>query len=550
MVFLFYYDAHFGGNMPEVIIVGGGLAGMSAATRLMEQGFDIALYEQNDFLGGKLGAYRLSGKPDPHEHCYHMYLNWYNNFWQLMKEIGSLDKFVASPVIGCRLPGDHETRRYLVNAGSPATNLTNMMNGIVPPAEYFLWAYSLIDLIGTQSMSEDVLEQTSVQNFFRSRSYSTDASIENCSRTLAEAFAAPSYLSSARSYQSLIKYGYPNPVPSLWLLTQNTNDAIFEPWAKHLEARAKHLKRHFKIHRRARLEQLHLRDGKVSKLTFGRMPSDPTSDRGVVPKPSKTWEVDVPGDLILTVPPQSLARLVSWEVAACSPNLETVRLLRSEPMISLDIYFKREIAGLNDSITLLLNSKYTLSMLDNSKVWKDFPKDRTALNVIASNADLIVDYPNEVILDILLKELQRFLDFKLDSAADRSLRDDDVDYARCQVQTNVGEALFVNQVGSWASRPSATCDIPNLFLAGDFCQTFIDVVTIEGAVVSGLVAAEALRGRRGIGAPIDVVRPNSYPAFIPAMLSMALRPAAQVAQAVSVLDSTVRAQFSRIFPNG
>jgi hypothetical protein len=317
-----------------------------------------------------------------------------------------------------------------------------------------------------------------------------------------------------------------------------------------LEARAKELGRHFKIHRRARLEQLHVSDGKVCKLTLGRMPATPASDRGDPPKPSKTWEVDVSGDLILTVPPQSLARLVSWEVAACSPNLETVRLLRSEPMISLDLYFKREIAGLNDSITLLLNSKYTLSMLDNSKVWKDFPKGRTALNVIASNADLIVDYPSEVILDILLKELQHFLDFKLDLAADRSLRDDDVDYARCHLQTNVGEALFVNQVGSWASRPSATCDIPNLFLAGDFCQTFIDVVTIEGAVVSGLVAAEALRSRRGVGAPIDVIRPDSYPAFIPAMLSMALRPAAQVAQAVSVLDSTVRAQFSRIFPNG
>ncbi len=418
--------------MPEVIIVGAGLAGMSAATRLMEQGFDITLYEQNDFLGGKLGAYRVEGKSDPHEHCYHMYLNWYNNFWKLMREIGALDKFTASPVIGARLSGDgdRETRRYLVNAGAPATTLTNMMNGIVPPAEYFLWSYSLLDLIGTQSMSGEMLEQTSVQNFFRSRSYSTEASIENCSRTLAEAFAAPSYLSSARSYQSLIKYGYPSPVPSLWLLTENTNDAIFEPWAKHLKARAKQLGRRFKIEKTARLEKLHLSDGKVRKLTFGRMPADPTTDRVEPPKPTKTWDVDVSGDLILAVPPLALERLVTWEVAACSPNLELVRLLRSEPMISLDLYFKRKIPGLTKSITLLLNSKYTLSMLDNSQVWNDFDADGTALNVIASNADLIVDYPHEVILDILLKELHRFLDFKLDLAADRSLRDDDVDYSR------------------------------------------------------------------------------------------------------------------------
>ena len=191
-------------------------------------------------------------------------------------------------------------------------------------------------------------------------------------------------------------------------------------------------------------------------------------------------------------------------------------------MISLDLYFKRKILGLNKNITLLLDSKYTLSLLDNSQVWNDPPPGGgTALNVISSNADLLTDYPDNVILDRVLKELQRFLNFKLD----------DVDYGRCHVQTNVGEELFVNQVGSWKSRPKATCNIPNLFLAGDFCQTFIDVVTVEGAVVSGLVAAEALRRRRGIGAPIDIVQPKSYPTILPAMLAAALRPAALAAKA-------------------
>src|ERR1700721_526057 len=281
--------------MPEVIIVGSGLAGISAATRLIEQGFNITLYEQNDFLGGKLGAHTEIGKPDPHEHCYHMYLNWYNNFWQLMREIGALDKFIPSPVIGCRLPGDKETRPYLTNAGSPATVLTNMPNGIAPPAEHFLWAYSLLDLIGTQSMSGDVLEQTSVNNFFRSRSYSTDTSVENASRTLAQAFASPSYLSSARSYQSLIKYGYPHPVPSLWLLSQNTHDAIFGPWEKHLKARAKELGRSFDIQWRKRVEKLHLKDGEVKKLIVGTMPHNPTTRWGPPIASPFPLGVDAPG---------------------------------------------------------------------------------------------------------------------------------------------------------------------------------------------------------------------------------------------------------------
>jgi hypothetical protein len=537
--------------MPDVIIVGSGLAGISAATRLMEQGFDITLYEQNNFLGGKLGAHRDKDKPEPHEHCYHMYLNWYNNFWQLMTEIGAVDKFMPSAVIGCRRAGDKETRPYLTNAGSPTTVLTNMLNGIAPPADQFLSSYSLLDLVGTPSMPGDLLEQTSVSNFFRSRGYATDGSIAASSRTLAEAFASPSYLSSARSYQSLVKYGFHNPTPSLWLLTQNTNDAIFEPWRQRLEARAKELGRRFDLQCLTAVEKLHVTAGEVRKLTLGKMPDNTTTERGKHRKSTETWEVDVPGDLLLAIPPRVLGRLVSPEVAACAPDLEHVRLLRSEPMISLDVYFKRKVPGLTASITLLLESNYTLSLLDVSQVWRDPLTGGTILNVIASNADLIADYPNHVIIDIMLKELQRFLDFRLGpTTVEHSLRDDDVDYDRTHVQTNVGEELFVNQVGSWALRPKATCAIPNLFLAGDFCQTFIDVVTVEGAVVSGLVAAEALRRRRRIGSPIEIVRPDAYPAFLPAMLAAALRPAALAAKAVSVADTMVRSQFSRIFPNG
>ena len=539
--------------MPEVIVVGSGLAGISAATRLMEQGFDITLYEQNNFLGGKLGAHRDGDKPEPHEHCYHMYLNWYNNFWRLMTEIGAIGKFQPSPVIGCRVPGDKQsrTRSYLTNPGSPATIITNMLNGIASPADQFLSAYSLLDLIGTHSTSGGVLEQTSVSNFFRTRGYASESSLAASARTLAEAFASPSYLSSARSYQSLVKYGYRQPTPALWLLTQNTNDAIFKPWKQYLEARAKQLRRVFNLQCLTRVEKLHVTEGQVRKLTLGKMPNDVTTERGKRPKPTETSDVPVPGDLILAVPPRALSRLVTPEVANCAPKLETVRLLRSEPMISLDVYFKRKIAGLTDNITLLLDSNYTLSFLDNSQVWSDLRGGNTVLNIISSNADLIADYPNDDILDIMLEELQHFLDFKLGpTAVAQNLRDDDVDYSRCHVQTNVGEELFVNQVGSWDSRPKATCGIPNLFLAGDFCQTFVDVVTVEGAVVSGLLAAEALRRRRGIGAPIDIIRPETYPAFLPAMLAAALRPAAFAAKAVSVADSLMREQFSRIFPNG
>jgi uncharacterized protein with NAD-binding domain and iron-sulfur cluster len=45
----------------QVIVVGAGIAGLSAALRLAERDFKVTLVEQNNFLGGKLGAHKHEG---------------------------------------------------------------------------------------------------------------------------------------------------------------------------------------------------------------------------------------------------------------------------------------------------------------------------------------------------------------------------------------------------------------------------------------------------------------------------------------------------------
>ena len=40
-----------------VVVIGGGLAGLSAACNLAERGFSVTLIEKEDYLGGKVGAW-------------------------------------------------------------------------------------------------------------------------------------------------------------------------------------------------------------------------------------------------------------------------------------------------------------------------------------------------------------------------------------------------------------------------------------------------------------------------------------------------------------
>jgi uncharacterized protein with NAD-binding domain and iron-sulfur cluster len=52
--------------------------------------------------------------------------------------------------------------------------------------------------------------------------------------------------------------------------------------------------------------------------------------------------------------------------------------------------------------------------------------------------------------------------------------------------------LLVNTVGTWEKRSQAHTKLPNLFLAGDYVQTDIDLATMEGGNESGRAAVAAL----------------------------------------------------------
>ena len=51
---------------PNVIIAGAGAAGLAAAHRLLQRGYDVTIIEANDYVGGKLGAHREYGGDTMH----------------------------------------------------------------------------------------------------------------------------------------------------------------------------------------------------------------------------------------------------------------------------------------------------------------------------------------------------------------------------------------------------------------------------------------------------------------------------------------------------
>src|SRR6056297_1543307 len=67
-------------------IVGGGIAGLSAAYRLQQQGYDVQVFEASDQVGGLAAVYQTAG--DPIEKFYHHLSKSEETIVELAEELG------------------------------------------------------------------------------------------------------------------------------------------------------------------------------------------------------------------------------------------------------------------------------------------------------------------------------------------------------------------------------------------------------------------------------------------------------------------------------
>src|ERR1051325_1257600 len=80
-------------SMPKVVIIGGGIAGMSAAHELLDRGFEVEVYEFRDVPGGKARSIPtphtgVDGRKDlPGEHGFRFFPGFYKHVIDTMKRI-------------------------------------------------------------------------------------------------------------------------------------------------------------------------------------------------------------------------------------------------------------------------------------------------------------------------------------------------------------------------------------------------------------------------------------------------------------------------------
>lgn len=100
-------------NSSSVIIIGGGFAGLSAATSLAAQGFQVTVLEGRQVLGGRAYSFKDPQTGDSVDNGQHLFMGCYRETQAFLKRINALDNLHFQTNLSVDFVGDHSRRAKL-----------------------------------------------------------------------------------------------------------------------------------------------------------------------------------------------------------------------------------------------------------------------------------------------------------------------------------------------------------------------------------------------------------------------------------------------------
>jgi squalene-associated FAD-dependent desaturase len=426
----------------DIIIIGGGLAGLSAAAALGSAGHRVRVLESRPYLGGRAASYDAGGETI--DNCQHILMRCCVNLQDFYKRLGVENEIAFHREFVIIEPGG---RRSILKGGplpAPLHFATSLLTlQFLNLAEKFAVIRGMLAIRSENGRRKD-LDDISMQQWLEEKHQPKRAIERFWSQVLISALSEDTHrVAAAHGFQvfwlafmarsNSYEMGVPAvPLGKLYRL---------ESWRKLGDV---------ELRLRTPVEKVVIEQDVVRSVVAGG--EDLTADHFVCAVPfERIPSLGIPVD---------------------------VSALDHSPITGIHLWFDRSVMDLPQA-----------AMLDRTIQWA-FNKDQGRyVQLVVSASRSLLDMPRGDVIDLAVKELAEFFP----AVHQASLQ-------KAHVVKEV-RAVFSARPGLEARRPGTRTSVQNLFLAGDWTRSGWPA-TMESAVRSGYMAAEAITGKKFLLADI------------------------------------------------
>lgn len=512
----------------SVLVLGGGIGGLSAAHELTLRGFAVTVLEGRDVPGGKArsmlvpGSARPPQQPLPGEHGFRFFPGFYRHVIDTMQRI---------PIGGGRSVADHlvaASREMLARMGKPPIVLlphqpqslhelrvtlralftadTGLSDDDIAFFGRKLW--QLMTACPERALHE--FENQSWMSFMDAADRTpafNEYFVNGLTRCLVAARADKANVRAGGVVLTQLVYGmFDDSTPLDRLLDGPTSPVWITPWCDFLAGCG------VRFEFGQRITAIDCDGRRVTGVATG------AADGSV-----RRWQAD---HYVCALPVEYTAPLITPALLQADPGLAGIRRIAGDvyDMVGIQYYLPQVDVPLVHGHLSLIDSPWALTGISQRQFWQGVNFAQLGdgrvggvLSIDISDWDtpgLCFPGPDgkklsarqctaaQVASDVWT-QLRRSLmpasgPCPLPEALPRWFIDPGVRFAPTMVGND--SRLFVNVVGTWQDRPEAATAVPNLVLASDYVRTYTNLATMEAANEAARRAVNAIIQRAGTSA--------------------------------------------------
>ena len=436
------------------MVIGGGLAGLTAACSLADRGVPVTLLEKRPYLGGRAFSFPDAETGRHIDNGQHIYLGCCTAYTGLLRRLGVFDRTTLQPRMRAVVVNRDGARGELNAAPLLPSPLHLLPSFLTYPhlslREKLRAATAMLSIMRTdRAKRRDALEAESFRDWLERHGQSKRAmaalwdlltlpvfndTVDGVSAYMGLMFFQDGMLAGRHSADiGVSRVG----------LTELVDDAA----RRYIEDRGGH------VLTSQNVTAIEMKDGAVTGVTAGGdfMPADA---------------------IVTAVPWDALPRLLPPDIASVA-NVAAAETLEWAPIINVHVWYDRPI--IDEPFLAVLDSP--LQWVFNRTHIQGSSEPGQHLCISVSGAWQYASMGRDALRELFLNEMARVFPAAAEATVERFL---------VVKQMN---ATFRCTPGAQLLRPSQRTPIPGLTLAGDWTQTGWPA-TMESAVRSGLLAAE------------------------------------------------------------